>query len=369
MKTAGIIAEYDPFHGGHARLISACREIKGCEAVVSVMSGDFTQRGTPAVFDKWTRATEAVRRGVDLVIELPAIYACANAGIFAAGAVKLLESLGLVDVLAFGSESGDLMALGHCASELARLERDGRAIREAMAGGISYPKAREEALTAALPAIDTGLLRLPNNILAIEYMKHIRRMEAFTIKRTGPGYHESSTEIRRKLRTQDPGRFDRAEDRYFALIRNCFLSMDEAEAARYSSLSEGLCNRIKKVLRLAKSREELINRAKSKRYTYSRISRALCEVLIGADDKVRAGLPVYVRPLAFTRKGAELIKRIRNSADAPVFVGSPARVPAGRPGLSEAIAVDTRASDIYCIISGMDLYRDSDYVRRPELIL
>ena len=224
MKTFGVIAEYDPFHQGHAYLLEEARRELKADACVSVMSGDFTERGMPALENKWIRAEKAVKNGVDLVLELPAVFVLAGAGEFARAGVKILEGMGLVDAIAFGSESGDIEELEK-AAELVKASDDGLAgelTRRLVRQGFTYPKARLEAMREAFPDFDADVLLGPNNILGIEYMKNLTTMSAFTVKRQGGSHVETATMLRKQAREADPARFARMDKNYYDLLSiNC----------------------------------------------------------------------------------------------------------------------------------------------------
>ena len=173
----GIIAEYNPFHNGHAYQIEQARLLTGCDFLVVVMSGDYVQRGAPAVFDKYTRARMALACGADLVLELPVACSCASAEFFASGAVSLLDGLGCVDFLCFGSESGNLQSLMEPARILAKESPVFQeALRRGLSLGLSFPAARKEAFRAC--ASNPDILDLPNNILGIEYLKALLQRES-----------------------------------------------------------------------------------------------------------------------------------------------------------------------------------------------
>ena len=199
MKITGLITEYNPFHNGHLYHINKARELTNADFVIVVMSGDFVQRGYPAIVDKFTRANMALAEGADLVLELPSCYATSSAEYFALGAVSLLEHLGCVDSLVFGSECGDLSSLASLSDILySEPPMYQSALKEALAKGFSYPAARIQAIHA-LPSMAkdcSALLKEPNNILAIEYLKALKRcnssMTPYTIKRSGEGYHSEN---------------------------------------------------------------------------------------------------------------------------------------------------------------------------------
>lgn len=197
MKITGIIAEFNPFHNGHAYLLQKARDLTNADIIVVVMSGDFVQRGTPALLSKYSRAEIALNCGADLVAELPIYSSCASAEYFAEGAVRILADLG-VDSLVFGSESGDLEALSRLADILYE-EPDAfrRTLRDKLATGATFPAARRAALNTVCPG-DAELLDSPNNVLAIEYLKAIRKrnysMKPYTIMRSGSDYSSEQVE-------------------------------------------------------------------------------------------------------------------------------------------------------------------------------
>ena len=174
MKVSAIVAEYNPFHNGHKFHIEETKRRTGCDCVVAVMSGNFVQRGEPALFNKWHRAEAAVRSGVDLVIELPAAYSCAGAEFFAKGAVRILNRLGCVDHLSFGAEETSLDTLKNIAGMLAFEGKEiSDSIKKYMNEGISYAAARSKAVAGSGPAGYAEIISKPNNILAVEYLKQL----------------------------------------------------------------------------------------------------------------------------------------------------------------------------------------------------
>ena len=367
MKCIGMIAEFNPFHNGHRYLIRAAREMTGADVLIAVMSGPFTQRGLPAVEDKWKRAENAVRGGVNLVLELPAVYATGSAQYFARGGVRVLEGLGCVDGLVFGSESGDLRALRGAASFLSD---KGQTLREQIAGrmkqGLSYPRARQEAILAIDPAFDVSLITEPNNILALEYMRECRTTRALTVKRiAGEGY-ASATELRKKMLLEHQAYYDRARDRLFAVLAGIVLSAEEDAFDEVPAAAGGLGRRLVKKIRVAGSMEELIGQLKTKAYTRTRIQRLLTQVLIGLRRADVENAAAYARILAFDRKGAGLIKSIKKAERASIPVLTNIRKEAEQyPDIRDTLARDVYAADLYNLITGNDLYRESDHVKRP----
>ena len=189
MKTLGIITEYNPFHQGHAYMLERAKRKADADRVVVIMSGSFVQRGEPAIFDKWTRTAAALKNGADLVLELPVLFAAANAEAFARGAVRLLTESGIVDTLAFGSESGNLQELQEAAKILANeTEEFQRLLKELLGEGLSYPAARAKVLET-LSQINSDILSKPNDILGLEYLKALDYYSSpilpLTIRRKG----------------------------------------------------------------------------------------------------------------------------------------------------------------------------------------
>ena len=181
MKTVGIIAEYNPFHNGHAYQIAMAKKITSADYCIVVMSGDFVQRGTPAIMDKYIRAHSALESGADLVLELPVYYAASSAEYFASGAVALLDKLGVTDTLCFGSECGDIAVLSALAEALLdETPQFKKVLKQQIKSGASYPQARNHALSVTAPHLTGSLhvLQSPNNILGLEYIKALKKRQS-----------------------------------------------------------------------------------------------------------------------------------------------------------------------------------------------
>jgi predicted nucleotidyltransferase len=347
MKTAGIVAEFDPFHSGHALLLAQARQL-GATHIAVIMSESFTQRGEPAVFGAAARCRAAMACGADLVLGLPLPWSCAAAEIFARGAVSSLAALGSVDMLCFGSESADIPLLTRAAQAFASL--DGSAeLKEALAGGVSYPRARAQALAGLGHA---ELARLgPNDILAAEYIKALRRAGSgiipAAVKRAGSphdsglpdgGGPASASAIRELLRAgetekalsfvpeaasgiyrreiaQGLGPLDFGAWELAALSR--LRAMDARDFARLPDVSEGLENRLERAAKKAVTLDEFYALVKSRRYTLARIRRtALCGCL-GVTRGLSRGAPPYLRVLGLNARGAQILAR--HSASLPVI--------------------------------------------------
>lgn len=387
-KSVGIIAEYNPFHNGHQYHLQQSLKMSGAEICIAVVSGNFTQRGEPALLDKWTRAETAVRNGVNLVVEMPFLFACNNAGYFARGGVEILENLGC-DFISFGSESGNIALLQEISRgiEAHRSELE-EAVKEGVKKGLTYPKARHEAAMALLGEEVSEVLSTPNNLLALEYLRFIKSAQPITVKRQGSGYHEltanddmaSATGIRkmltggenisrfvsgitREILTESSGRFA-DEDKLFPLLREKILLSSSEELNQIFGAEEGLGNKMKANVRYWKNMDELIEGLKSKRYTRTRITRLLAMTLLGVQREDVKNARNYIRVLAFDEKGSQYLKEIKKSESCKLPILTNINKEAELyPEIKEMLEKDILAGDIYNLACGHDLYANSDYVK------
>ena len=337
METAGIVAEYNPFHRGHAWHIAETRRRLGGEApVVCVMSGHWVQRGECALADKWLRAALALDRGADLVVELPTPWAMASAESFARGAVSLLAATGVVDVLSFGSETGELAPLEAAAAALDAPEYPEK-LRAALGRGLSFPAARQEAAGAAC-------LSAPNNNLGVEYLRSLRALGStirpLTVPRQGAGHdgpaaggYASASELRRLLRA---GRGEEAAPYLTAPWSGELADMQHIERAVLARLrtmgegdwaalpdgggAEGLPSRLAKAAREAVSLEDFYTRAKTRRYPHARLRRLALAAFLGLRAAERPAAPPYVRVLGLGGRGRALLRKMKDTCPLPVIV-------------------------------------------------
>jgi predicted nucleotidyltransferase len=412
MRTVGIVVEYNPFHNGHRYHLEQSVRVTGADAVVAVMSGHWLQRGEPALANKWARTEMALSGGCDLVIEIPVAYATNAAEWFAFGAASLLDATGVVDAISFGSESGDIGMLRRIAAILAHEPPQlQQMIRDALASGASYPAAFSSAVRGYLAAAGDGEaaefpLEQPNNTLGLHYMIALKRLgsaiEPYTIRREKAGYSQrdvtdgaiaSATALRRLIaESGDPGSISayvpnatlelvrrewqagRAPLGWPAFADKLFHALavsDTASLAEFRDIGEGLEHRIKQALpRLARlDFDSLIDAVKTKRYTRTRLQRALLSVLLGhhkaelAPDRLSRGIE-YIRVLGFTAKGRTLLKRMRATAKLPVLLSA-----ANPPIASRYLELDTQASAAYALgyaeANPRDLFRD--YLEAPVI--
>lgn len=351
MKTVGIIAEYNPFHNGHLYQLKKAKEITGADFAVVVMSGDFTQRGTPAVFDKYTRCRLSLLAGADLCIELPVVFATASAELFAKGAVSLLSALG-VDALCFGSECGEIAPLQKIASLLfAEPPAYKEALNKALKEGLSFPSARALAVRecahagslSGMDAAASDILGSPNNILGIEYLKALLALEKngqhapvpYTIKREGDGYlsHTLSEEsfcsamaLRKGIAEENPDllryvpesiRQEFADtcqtksalcaDDFSGMLFYKLLSEKDACYDAYLDVSSDLSDKIRKNLASFTTFSAFCeNSLKSKDITLTRVYRSMLHILLSIKKEDLPAAAPYARILGFREASIEV---------------------------------------------------------------
>ncbi len=385
MRIAGLITEYNPFHNGHAYHLEQVKKHLGFDGVVVIMSGNFVQRGTPALLDKWTRTDMALRGGADLVIELPAVYASASAEIFALGAVRILNGLNCVEQIIFGSESGDISELKETAL---LLHKESPAYKDALklelSAGHAFPVARARAIASHFGKSESP--SLPNDILGMEYIKAGLRMNSplkfDTIKRISSNYHDtdidtafsSATAVRKAFfeGRQDEARLAVPKSTYELLIRNSanivssealypfimykLRTESHASLSRIQDMNEGLEHRIKDAADRAQSYEDLVDLIKTKRYVRTRIQRVLLNTLLGVEtdfvtQAVQSEHAAYARVLGFNDTGRKIMKQMRKSAEIPIITNVNKHVPTQEIAL-DMLALDMRATDFYTLLNG-----------------
>ncbi len=377
MKVAGLITEYNPFHKGHLYHIEQTKKVTGADTVIAVMSGNFVQRGAPAIMPKHLRTKCALLSGVSAVMELPVCYAVSSAEYFAMGAVSLLDKLGCVDAVCFGSECGEIQILEEIADILAEEPDDYKAsLKDALKAGLSFPLARQQALKQY-----AGILSAPNNILGIEYLKALKRLDspikAYTICRAGAGYHDtaishdfsSASAIRANIDSpsvmerqipkdclaaiQDAYRqkFPIQSNNFSLLLKVRLLSETADSLTRYADVNPELANRIVNCRNHFLNVEQFCELLKTKELTYSRISRALFHILleITRQDMAnygQAGRIFYARMLGFREADAALLGLIKRKSQIPVITRLSQKKLLDFPG-SSMLNTDIYAADLY----------------------
>lgn len=399
IKILGIIVEYNPFHKGHLYHLEKAKEIVQPDYVIAVMSGNFTQRGEPAIIDKWARTKMALHHGIDLVLELPVLYACQTAELFARGAVNILHQTGLVTHLAFGSEYSDLSNLNKIATILAKEPQEYKILLKDNLGlGLSFPHARANAIKKYIldlqnnnglsSRIMDNILDGSNSILALEYLKSLYRLKSsikpVVIPRLGSSYNSkdiegnfsSATAIRNALLSHKDW-----QDIAFALpdislkiLKDTFLQgrgpvslssfeqillglirrSSNSEIASWMDVEEGLENRIKQYARETSTIEDFLYKTKTKRYTYTRLQRILIHGLLGINkDQVSilqdTSIAPYLRILGFNSKKADVLKRLKSTSHIPI-ISKPADYFCYKSSnVNIMFETSVLASDIYCL--------------------
>ena len=378
MKIVGLITEYNPFHNGHKYHIEQAKKITGADAAIVVMSGDYVQRGMPAIMPKHLRAEMALNCGAAAVFELPVCYSTGSAELFALGAVSLLDKLGIVDYLCFGSECNDLQGLQAIADILCEEPTEYKQLlQEALRSGLSFPAARQEALGTIMKTADSSfLLNDPNNILGVEYLKALRRINSnikpCTIKRQDSHYHDrtlrttySSASAIRSLfaysdsfGTTSEGLHKRGNTRFSGISgelakqvpSSCFKLLEEnhqvlypiseqdfslllkykllnktpEKLIRYADVSEELANRIYANLNNFFDYRQFCELLKTKEVTQTRINRALLHIMLGikkinVDEYIGNGYLMYARLLGFRKDSSKLLTKLSKKSTLPIL--------------------------------------------------
>ncbi|WP_420491306.1 nucleotidyltransferase [Neobacillus drentensis] len=357
MNAVGLIVEYNPFHNGHAFHLNASREAADAEVVIAVMSGNFLQRGEPALVSKWYRTKMALLNGVDIVFELPYMFAVQKAEIFAGGAVSILEAAGC-DAVCFGSESGDLSSFlqthNFITEHKQQIEEN---IHRFIETGVSYPKAVSLAYHQLSDSTSYLDLAKPNNILGIEYIKAIKkqksRLKPMTVARKNADYHDehfasetiaSATSIRKAIFSKEGdqnsiGQYVPVQtkqllteylkeyqvfhqwENYWNYLQFRLLQCSPAELRDIYEVEEGLENRLLTAALVSGSFHEFMERIKTKRYTWTRLQRLCVHILTNTKKGQMAGpsdTASYLRLLGMTRKGKEYLNRRKKDFSLPL---------------------------------------------------
>lgn len=399
MKVLGLIVEYNPFHNGHLYHLEQSKKKCGADYTVCVMSGNFIQRGEPAIVNKWARANMALSCGADLIIELPLPYAMSSAEYFASGAVKILNDIGIVDYLCFGSEHGNVDELDFIAQILIDEPKEYKSfLKQELDRGVSYPAARETAIEKFIEfanskkALDMqGLLSSSNNILGIEYLKALKRIGSkiipLTIKRINNEYGtkeitgsiSSATSIRNFISKNSisalkdvlqnvlpeaslnilfeeitEGRGPVFAEDFYSIITSLIRRMEAGQIKNYPYVSEGLENRIKTASESSGSYDELVESICTKRYTRTRIQRILMSILTGMTSEQvdmfnRYNGPQYARVLGFNNKGKQLLSLIKQKSLIPIVMKTADFIKSCNPLLRSMLELEAMSTDIYVL--------------------
>ncbi len=392
MKVLGIIAEYNPFHYGHLFHLKQSIRLSKADYTIAVMSGQFTQRGEAAIVDKWVRARAAVACGIDLVLELPTVYAVQTAELFARGSIQLLNHTGLTTHVSFGSETGELAPLQTIADILTVEDEEYKSLLKAyLAKGLSFPDARQRAVIDYNPDISESAIKTAlsksNSILAVEYLKAIKSSNSnitpLTLPRIRTSY--SSTKIKKGITSATSIRKEITENglssrvneavptSVFHMLADSFVngmgpvdnnsfedfilgtlrrsSLDEI--ASWMDVSEGLENRIKECAQEAANLEEFLSLVKTRRYVHTRLQRILIHGLLNLTTKNFQDMddvigPKYLRILAFSKNAMLLMKRLKETAQVPVLTKT-AHIKRYDSSVQRMFAYDSLATDLYSL--------------------
>lgn len=378
MKTMSVICEYNPFHNGHAYQIRQHRAQYDIDCVIAVMSGNFVQRGAPAICDKWTRAEMALYGGCDLVLELPVVYAVQSAERFAQGAVRLINALPLIHYLSFGSECGEIPMLQKAAQTMCQPTFLADVMLE-LKNGISYPIACSEVLGKILGEEYSSLLAEPNNLLAIEYLKALWKENSgiipITLKRTVPHHHSEAKEqfcsagcLRNLIRQNSDISSLMSPEAYWVykkaercgkapakttvldvLIPYLLRTKSPEELSDLPDMTEGLEKRFAEAGRQGHNLQGIAEAIKSKRYTRTRIDRSLIHLLLGMRKSDSELSPSYFRILGMNQTGASYLKKIKKESPLPIITKA-----ASQNNLSleaqKMFYMDCHATDVYAML-------------------
>lgn len=403
-KVLGIIAEYNPFHNGHLLHLTKSKEETGAKYSICIMSGNFVQRGNTSIVNKWVKTEMALKSGIDLVLELPTVYSISSAENFAEGAIKLLNSLKIVDTISFGSENSDIDILNRISGILYEEPKQYvEFLNEELKKGLSFPKARENAILLYLNDKKySNILNQPNNTLAIEYLKALKKYKShimpISIKREKAFYNSncivdeyaSATAIRNMIVNNQFNDIRKVMPRltYDLLMQEIennqyvidiskfekeilysIRRLSTADLKKFPEVNEGLENSIKNAANSCNTLAELINIIKSKRYTQTRIQRILLYILLNITKKdmyiSRKTVP-YARILGYSQKGKELISEIYNANPKITLITSVKNFfdSSNNKTYKHMLSKDILATNIYTLAYKNDSVANLDYTKR-----
>jgi len=411
MKIIGIVSEYNPFHNGHAYQVRKSIQDLGADGVVAIMSGNFVQRGYPALFDKWLRAEMAVKAGVNLVIELPTYYATSSAESFARGAIELLNAMGVITHLSFGSELDNLELLDRLASTLINPSSDfNENLSASLKLGDSYPVARSKALHKTLPNLHQEIdLNQSNVILGIEYLKALKQLDSkiipFLVKRIGKNYNDTSldseyvsaTAIRKaffetKISTDRQSMSDQESvlnlkqfipeavvetieqtkysasqmDDFTEMLLYAIRSASPYELSQIREVGEGLENKLFKAGMSELTYPGIVQAIKSKRYTMTRINRILLNTILNIkNEKFTLENHGYFRVLAFDSTGQKIIREIKKVGYHPIITNINKHTDLLKS--NSMLQLDVKATNIYHLVQQNNQHRlgGRDFLQMP----
>lgn len=373
MQVIGLIAEYNPFHNGHLYQINKIKEMYPDSILIAVVSSSFTQRGDISILNKWSKTKIALENNIDIVLELPFVYATQGSDIFAKGAVSILEKM-KIDTLVFGTEADNLETLQLVADTQLNNPNYNELVKKYLDKGLNYPTATNKAVQDLTGAkIDS-----PNDLLALSYIKQIilskKEITPINIKRTN-AYHESNikdniasaTTIRKlnlnnenitNLIPYSPNTLYKVSMNNYLPYLKYKVITDKPNLAKYQTVDEGIENRLINNIDTSTNYEELISKIKTKRYTYNKISRMLLHILVGFTKEEDQNLEInYIRTLGFSKKGQKYLNSIKKTLDVSIIVGY-------KKNISKILDIELRAAEIYSLTTGSGLLK-KEYQNKP----
>lgn len=395
MKVLGIITEYNPFHNGHIYHIEKSKQITGADFVIAVMSGSFTEQGNISIYDKFKRATIAVENGVDLVLELPTIYANSSSEYFANSSISLLNSLNIVDCICFGSEAGNIDLLSNISNKIISNEdRIWKDISSNLKQGISFAKAREQSITKYLNTEEIIEFSKPNNILAIEYLNSLSKLNSkikpYTIDRNSSNFNDtniskdkiytSATSIRNHiyekkeisdLKSLIPQNMlnivcniePTFNDKLLNILKYKIITSSKKDLSNIYEVTEGLENRIMSAISNSNTYDELIENIKSKRYQMSKIKRILNNIILNItkDDfeRIYKSNEQYAHVLKISKRGKTLLSQIAKNSSIPLITSVNDNVLNSLSDIQRSmINIDILATNIHSILNNENINKD-----------
>lgn len=376
MEIIGIVAEYNPFHNGHLYQIQKIKEKYPDSILVAVVSSTFTQRGTVSILNKWTKTKIALDNHIDIVIELPFVYATQSSDIFAKGAVALLNKLKVTRII-FGTERDNLNELSLSADLQLNNKEYHKLVKLYLSKGLNYPTATNKALEDLTGQVVTT----PNDLLALSYIKEIKsnnyQIKYENIKRTS-SYH--GTEINNNITSasnirklyQENKDIDNlipySKEQLYKVDMNKFLPLlkyqiflNQDNLNKYQTVDEGIEGRIIKYITKSSTYEELINNIKTKRYTYNKISRMLLHILTSFTKEEAQNINIdYIRLLGFSPNGKHYLNKIKKELDVPLITGY-------KKNISKVLDIELRTTKIYTLIIGNELLLE-EYRNKPIIV-
>lgn len=373
MRIIGLIAEYNPFHNGHLYQINKIKEMYPDSIIIAVVSSCFTQRGDVSVLNKWNKTQIALDNNIDIVIELPFVYATQGSDIFAKGAITILEKM-KIDTLVFGTESDNLDIINLIADTQINNPNYNIIVKKYLNKGINYPTATNNAVNDL-----TGYkIDSPNDLLALSYIKQIKidkqNIKIINIKRTN-SYHDNkikdniaSASTIRKLNLNNKNidnlipynlnyLYKISMNDYYPYLKYKVIE-EESNLNKYQTVDEGIENRLIKNINTSSNYEELISKIKTKRYTYNKISRMLLHILTDFTKEEAKNLKIdYIRLLGFSTNGKKYLNRIKKTIDVPIITGY-------KKSISKILDIELKITKIYSLVTNSNLINE-EYRNKP----